>query len=524
MVFSQTNSPIETTPNWQKLAGSSLMGIGHAVASAGDVNGDGYEDIIVSSRSFNNYTGKVWVYYGSSTGLETTAAWEKTGQQQSCRYGYDIDGNLDVNNDGYDDILVSAPLWSGGENQEGIIYLYLGSANGLTTYPVWYTSGNSAAYKLGSNIEGIGDVNGDGYDDIMANVQNYNVDFSYQDAVFIYYSNGSEFSYTPDLIIKSREQYGMTGRSAQKAGDLNNDGYDDLALGTKYENPSNYNRYQILDVYFGSSGGLDTTNKMTKRFPTFTGNFDNVRIAGDGDINNDGIDDLIIGETSKNNNQGIIYGMHGSNGSLDTTVDWTVTNDQVLDYFSFSVTMAADVNNDGYSDIIVGARNYENNAGINTGAAFAYLGNPGGIDTTEAWKTIGQKKHSFYGTSVAAADVNGDNCSDVIIGAPNQINTQYQGAVYVYHGIDINASTQTTQYEILPVFPNPCHNTTTIEMPKPLRGKYHLTNMNGKKLISGHVKPDQTSIRINLTDISSGVYFIRLFSDDTVYSQKILKF
>lgn len=316
----------------------------------------------------------------------------------------------------------------------------------------------------------------------------------------------------------------MTGRAAQKAGDLNNDGYDDLALGTKYEDPSNYNRYQILDVYFGSSNGLDTANKMTKSFPSFTGNFDNVRIAGDGDINSDGIDDLIIGETSKNNNQGIIYGMHGSNGSLDTAVDWTVTNDQTLDYFTHAIAMAPDVNNDGYSDIIAGARNYMNNAGIHTGAAFAYLGSSGGIDTTEAWKMLGKEKNCFFGTTVATADVNGDNCSDVIIGAPNLKNNQYQGAVYVYHGIDINASTKTTQHEILPVFPNPCHNTTTVEMPEPLRGKYHLTNMNGKKLISGHVTPDQTSIRINLTDISSGVYFIRLYSDHTVYSQKILKF
>jgi hypothetical protein len=121
----------------------------------------------------------------------------------------------------------------------------------------------------------------------------------------------------------------------------------------------------------------------------------------------------------------------GSALGLSSTPDWTTTGENAFDEYSLSVSSAGDVNNDGYYDVIVGARGYE--VGGMKGKAYLYLGSGSGLSSTPDWTTVGENDGDQYGISVASAgDVNGDANDDVIIGAWAYLANSYKGKAYLY--------------------------------------------------------------------------------------------
>jgi hypothetical protein len=145
---------------------------GHAVASAGDVNGDGFEDIIVGAPSFTDVNaefplfeaGKAYVYLGSESGLAATPAWTSLGDDQiNARFGSSVAGAGDVNRDGFDDVIVGAPLFNTTPpedvpNQVGKAYVYLGSAVGPEASAAWTSVGDDQTQAFfGSSVSAAGD-------------------------------------------------------------------------------------------------------------------------------------------------------------------------------------------------------------------------------------------------------------------------------------------------------------------------------------------------------------------------------
>jgi hypothetical protein len=139
------------------------------VRAAGDVNGDGYSDVIVGADNFSNAEdteGRAFVFHGSKSGLSRSPAWRAEPDQADAFFGGDVAAAGDVNGDGYADVLVGASsLDVGGQERAGRAYLYLGSPTGLPDTPSWTADGEEPSANFGSSVSTAGDVNGDGFDD-----------------------------------------------------------------------------------------------------------------------------------------------------------------------------------------------------------------------------------------------------------------------------------------------------------------------------------------------------------------------
>ena len=131
-----TIDPLMTTPAWQAESDQASAQFGASVAGAGDVNGDGFADVIVGARFFDNgqtNEGAAFVYLGSAAGLATTPAWQAESDQAAANFGSSVAGAGDVNGDGYADVIVGANRFDNGESDEGAAFVYLGSAAGAST-------------------------------------------------------------------------------------------------------------------------------------------------------------------------------------------------------------------------------------------------------------------------------------------------------------------------------------------------------------------------------------------------------
>src|SRR5207249_180283 len=141
-----------------------------SVATAGDVNGDGYSDVIVGAPLYDNGQtdeGRVFVFLGSASGLATSAAWTAESNQASAQFGASVAAAGDVNGDGFGDVMIGAPFFDNGQADEGRVFLYLGSASGLATSPAWTAESNQANAQFGTSVATAGDVNGDGRADVI---------------------------------------------------------------------------------------------------------------------------------------------------------------------------------------------------------------------------------------------------------------------------------------------------------------------------------------------------------------------
>src|SRR6185503_10773183 len=120
-----------------------VMGfMGSSVDGAGDVNGDGYDDLIVGAYTYDNGQtdeGRAYAYYGSPSGPSTTANWTAEANQGSAYFGISVAGAGDLNGDGYDDVVVGAPGYTNGQSSEGRAFVYYGSASGLSATAGWTT-------------------------------------------------------------------------------------------------------------------------------------------------------------------------------------------------------------------------------------------------------------------------------------------------------------------------------------------------------------------------------------------------
>jgi hypothetical protein len=276
--------PVYSTASTTLTGGATYDYFGYSVAGAGDVNGDGYDDVIVGASEYSTRTGRVYVYAGSASGVSSTAATTLTGGATSNKFGYSVAGAGDVNGDGYDDVIVGAYGYS---SNTGRAYIYAGSASGVSTTAATTLTGGATNNYFGASVAGAGDVNGDGYDDVIVGAQGYSSNTGRAD---VYAGSASGVSTTAATTLTGGATNNYFGASVAGAGDVNGDGYDDVIVGA-YFYASVTGR---ADVYAGSASGVSSTASTTLTGGATSDRL-GVSVAGAGDVNGDGYDDVIVG-------------------------------------------------------------------------------------------------------------------------------------------------------------------------------------------------------------------------------------
>jgi hypothetical protein len=431
--------PLLSSPSWTAEGDQAGGLFGHCVSTAGDVNGDGYCDVIVGARDYDKGEvdeGCTLLFYGSASGLSSTPAWTAEGNQANAQFGDSVSTAGDVNGDGYCDVIVGAHLYDNGEFDEGRAFVYHGSATGLSTVPDWTAEGNQTNGQFGVSVSTAGDVNGDGYVDVIVGAFFYDNGELDEGRAFVYHGSAFGLSGTPSWSAEPNQAYAWFGRSASTAGDVNGDGYGDVVVGAFH-----YGNGQMDEggafVYCGSSSGLSSTASWTAEGNQASAYF-GYSVSMAGDVNGDGFSDVIIGANAYDDgetDEGRAFLYQGSASGLLSAASWTAESNQPGAYFGHSVSMAGDVNGDGYSDVIVGAIYYDNGE-ADEGRAFLYQGSPSGLSATPAWAAEVNQAGADLGISVSTAgDVNGDGYSDVIAGSYYYDNGETdEGRAFVYYG------------------------------------------------------------------------------------------
>ncbi len=431
-----TVDPVLEGPAWQQDGDQADAYFGSSVTSAGDVNGDGFGDVVIAAQGYDSGQqdeGKAWLYLGSASGLASAPAWSGEGDQADSWYGFSVAGAGDVNGDGYDDVIIGGPGRSNPEPKEGRAWVYLGSASGLSTSPVWWDYTDQDFAYFGWSVSSAGDVNADGFDDVIVGAPYFDYPETDEGHAWLYLGSpggpgGSVWT------IGGDQDYSHLGNSVAAAGDVNGDGFDDVIVGGPgRSNPETYEGRAW--VFHGTAAGLeaspawyDSSNQAYAHF--------GFSVAGAGDVDADGFDDVVVGapyHDSGNSDEGRVYLYLGSPGGLGGVV-WTDDTDQDGAYYGFSVAGVGDVNRDGFDDVIAAAHSYDLGS-PDEGAAWLFPGSLSGLSGT-GWGGDGDQTGAWFGYSVAGAgDVDGDGANDVIIGAPVFDNGQIdEGLVSVYHG------------------------------------------------------------------------------------------
>jgi len=370
-------NPMDTIPDVIFSKGNSTGYFGNSFSCAGDVNNDGFDDVIIGQR--NN----AYIYFGG-TNMDSKADITLTEGVERDWFGFTVSKAGDINNDGFDDVIVGALGYSSGGYDAGRVYVYFGDVN-MDTIPDMIMTGEHAGDCFGSTVANAGDLNNEGFDDVLVSAYHYENKDKEPGRVYIYYG-GNLKDTIADIIID--------GSNGQSGGDINKDGFSDLII--------NYS------VYWGGSSMDNIADYTLANAP---------RIAGMGDYNNDGYADVITGQPDDDTNgesAGSVSIFFGGS-QLNSSPDVVFYGEPSFDYFGLSVSSAGDLNNDGYNDFIIGSPGNDQVA-LNAGCAYVYFGGETLQNKPDLTHT-GQKTNGRFGSSVSCADdVNGDGFSDILVG------------------------------------------------------------------------------------------------------------
>ena len=467
--------------------GEKIESIFGMVAGGGDFNGDGYDDVAVGSSSSK----RIYVYYGNSSGIDESADVILQGKETERGFGSVISVAGDVNNDGYDDLIAGTREINGAT---GHAYVFYGGGNMDSVVDV-SLEGVRNDYSFGNAVSGAGDVNGDGYDDVIVGTQwHNNVGYAYV------YFGGIDMDAEADLTLAGEKRGDRFGYSVSTAGDVNNDGYDDLVIGA----PGGDAAY----VFWGgteinTTAGISIYSEENSEY--------GCAVAGGGDINGDGYDEVLVGENGAGSDGGVYVYFGGT--EMDNIADVTFVSEHE-DYKNFpAVAFAGDLNKDGFDDVIVG----EDGINMSAGRVYVYYGGA----VTDAGVDIvidGKEPNETLGWSISGGgDINGDGDLEIVIGSPYAAG---YGKVSIYTfdeatEIESEEEGMPSGFSLSQNYPNPFNPTTSIEYSVSSSGNVSIKvyNMLGQEvmtLVNEMKSPGIYNVMMDGSRLASGVYIYRM--------------
>ncbi|HJZ34030.1 MAG TPA: hypothetical protein VKF35_23130 [Hyphomicrobiaceae bacterium] len=455
----------------------------------GDFNGDGLADVIVGAPGVPLNSWAVadygaYVIFGHAADDIPAAASVATSvdpgifrraggavfPSDGALTGYSVSYAGDFNGDGVGDLMVSAPHY--GASQQGATYIVFGGAGsgaGSTSIRI----DGAAQYDMtGRSVASLGDINGDGFDDVLIGASAADASGRLDAGIsYVVYGNASganinlaNFNASQGFRIIGGSQPELTGYSVSAAGDVNGDGRTDLLIGAINTNGFySGSAYVIYGTDFGAD--IDLAHLTPSQGVRFDGGIETqtgFSVSAAGDVNGDGLGDIIIGAPSPLSFAGqeggsafVVFGKAGGLSNTDLAnlapgdgfrIDGAAVGDQA----GYSVASAGDFNGDGFGDLIIGAPGADPDGNTDAGSAYVIFGKASGFDDIDLSNlspadgfridgpsgvqgNLGFELPAELGTSVAGAgDINGDGYSDIVVGAPGF--SLAEGVAYVIYG------------------------------------------------------------------------------------------
>ncbi len=390
--------------------------------SAGDVNGDGFDDLLLSTGFVDeggSKAGKSYLYYGSAQGLGDEPGWTRLGSHINQEMGVWNGGAGDVDADGFDDIVI------GGERDDTVWFFY-GSDAGPGSDPDRVMTGENANDKYG-RVSCAGDINGDGYSDIIIGAYAYPSGAN-RGKAYAYHGSATGLGSTPNWTYQGTVDGGGFATDVKSAGDVNRDGYSDVLITASAAFSGRGGAY----IFLGSPSGLSVAPSWT--FNATSDGDTEEWCMGPGDVNGDGYDDIVLG--CHNNDEvghdaGKCYLFYGSENGPGDVWNWSLNGAGSEDELGMKMKPTGDVDNDGYADVLLGANQWWQGG---PGYCYLFLGSPTGLAAVPDWKGVGEHDGDKYGYPVGGAgDVDGDGYDEVFSTASMNDESAYDaGKVYVY--------------------------------------------------------------------------------------------
>ncbi len=469
---------------------------GRSVSSAGDVNGDGFDDLIIGAYGADlngEFSGSSYVVFGKASGFNAAMDLSSLNGSNGFRLdgvnifdyaGKSVSNAGDVNGDGFDDLIVGADGADphGPYSNFGSSYVVFGKESGFSAAMDLSSLNGSNGFRLdgeaasdhsGYSVSTAGDVNGDGFDDLIVGAYGA-PNGNYSGSTYVVFGKASGFSAAMDLSslngsngfrLDGEAAVDSSGKSVSNAGDVNGDGFDDLIVGADGADPHGpYSNFGSSYVVFGKASGFSAAMNLS----SLNGS-NGFRLNGEaeddssgnsvstaGDVNGDGFSDLIVGAVGADPNDsatGASYVVFGKASGFSAAMDlsdldgsngFRLDGVKELDFTGFSVSTAGDVNGDGFDDVIVGAYNAGPNGPV-SGSSYVVFGKASGfsaamelssLDGSNGLRLDGVAELDRSSRSVSTVgDVNGDGFDDLIVGAHGaDPNGSYSGSSYVVFG------------------------------------------------------------------------------------------